>query len=352
MTDQKKLPTDFSVEELDRELLARGAQIPVDQLFKFVDTEGTPERTRIMAGVKELHKTAPHPNESLADISTWDITKTLIFKTSSTMDFVRGSWSDDLMDGDEITDEQIDKNAGCVALICMDKDLIDANNGVSILNTRNYGETFNLCEVEPFRNQPAAAGPMCTGFLVAKDVVATAGLLPGEQNVTDLRILFGYKMLDSLTPVTRFSNENIYRGSEFIGRVHKNGANASDWSLIKLDRDVVGQTAAALSKEDISFKQAIYVMGYPLGLPLKFVRGATVRNVHDTYFEANLNIYSSSSGSPVFNLQTHEVIGMVARAENFDFRWVGNGFLSVNNPDNKRANCTRVSKFIDIVREL
>jgi V8-like Glu-specific endopeptidase len=350
MKDQEKLPADFSVEELDRELLARGAQIPGDQLFKFVGTEGTPEQNRIMTGVKELHKRAPHPNESLADISTWDITKTLIFKTSSTMDFVRGSWSDDLMDCDEITDEQVDKNAGCVAMICMDKDLNNTNNGISILNTRNYGETFNLCEIEPFRNQPAAAGPMCTGFLVANDVVATAGHLPDEQNVTDLRILFGYKMLDSLTPVTRFSNESIYRGVEFIGRVHKNVANVSDWSLIKLDRNVVGQTVAALSKENISFKQAVYVMGNPLGLPLKFVKGASVRNVHDNYFEANLNIYSSSSGSPVFDFQTHEVIGIVARADNCDFRWVGNGFMSVNNPNSKRADCTRVSEFIDILR--
>jgi V8-like Glu-specific endopeptidase len=352
MADQRKSPLEFSVEELDQELIARGAKTPGKKQFKFKDKEGTPERNAIMTGVQELYETSPPPNEALAHISTWDLAKILIFKTRSTMDFTRGAWSDDLMDGYEITDEQINKNADCTAAICMKDSLIDANKGFSILKVKNYGETFNLCDIEPFHHQPVASGHMCTGFLVKDDVIATTAHNVNEGNVTDLRILFGYKMVDSVTPITRFSNDNIYHGVKIIRRVHNPGENGPDWALVKLDRKVEGQTVAALSKDEISLDQEVYVLGHPMGLPMKYAAGASVCDAYETYFMANLNIYSGNSGAPVFDLHTHEVIGMVIKGENRDFRWTGNCWISVEYPEGKRTACTRVSEFIAIVREL
>ena len=173
-----------------------------------------------------------------------------------------------------------------------------------------------------------------------------------EGNVTDLRIVFGFKMLDSVTPVTRFANENIYCGVKIIRSVHHPVGNGPDWALVKLDRNVVGQTVAALSKDEISCDQAVYVIGHPLGLPMKYAAGASVGDVYETSFMANLNIYSGNSGAPVFDLHTHEVIGMVVKGEKRDFRWTGNCWISVEYPEGKRAGCTRISEFMDIVREL
>lgn len=352
MANQRKSPLEFSVEELDRELIARGAQTPGKKQFKFKDKEGTPQRNAVMTGFRELYETTPPPNEALAHISTWDLAKILIFKTRSAMDFTRGAWSDDLMDSYEIADGQINKNADCTAAICMKDSLIDANNEFSTLKVKNYGETFNLCDIEPFSHQPIAAGWLCSGFLVKDDIIATAGHHVNEENVTDLRILFGYKMVDSVTPVTRFANDNIYHGAKIIRRVHNPEGNGPDWALVKLDRKVVGQTVARLSSEEISCDQAVYVIGHPLGLPLKCAAGVYVGDVDETSFMANLNIYSGNSGAPVFDLHTHEVIGMVVKGENRDFRWTGNCWISVEYPEGKRAGCTRISEFIDIVQDL
>jgi hypothetical protein len=352
MADQRKSPLEYPVEELDRELIARGAQTPEKKQFKFKDKEGTTERNAIMSGVKELYQTPPPPNDALAHISTWDLAKILIFKTRSTMDFTRGAWSDDLMDGYEIADKQINQNAGCTAAICMKDSLIDENNGFPILKVKNYGEAFNLCDFEPFRHQPVAAGLMFTGFLVKDDIIATAGHNVNECNVTDLRVLFGYKMVDSTTPVTLFSNDNIYHGVKIIHRVHNPRENGADWALLKLDRKVEGQTAAALSKDEISLDQEVYVFGHPMGLPMKYAVGSFVSDVYETSFMANLNIYSGNSGAPVFDLHTHEVIGMVIKGEKRDFRWTGSCWISVEYPEGKRTGCTRVSEFIAAVREL
>jgi hypothetical protein len=352
MSDQRKSPLEFTVEDLDKELIARGAQTPGKKQFKFKDREGTPQRNAVMTGIQELYQTPPPANEALAHISTWDLAKILIFKSRGAMDFTRGAWSDDLMDGYEITDEPINLNADCTAAICLKESLIDVNNEFSTLKVKKYGETFNLCEIEPYYHQPVAAVWLCSGFLVKDDIIATAGHHVNEANVIDLRILFGYKMVDSVTPVTRFANENIYRGVKVIRRVHHPGGNGPGWALVKLDRKVVRQTAARLSKEEISCEQPVYVIGHPLGLPMKYAAGATVTDVDETSFMANLNIYAGNSGAPVFDFHTHEVIGMVVKGEKFDFRWTGNCWISVENPGGKRVGCTRISGFIDIIREL
>ena len=268
------------------------------------------------------------------------------------MDFTRGAWSDDLMDWYEITDGQTHRSADCTAAICLKDSLVDENDGFPILRVKNYGETFNLCDIEPFSHQPVAAGWLCSGFLVKDDVIATTAHNVNERNVTDLRILFGYKMVDPTTPGTLFSNDNIYQGVKIIRSVHHPGGNGSDWALVKLDRKVVGQTVARLSTGEISCDQAVYVIGHPLGLPMKYAAGVYVGDVDETSFMANLNIYSGNSGAPVFDLNTNEFIGMVVRGEKRDFRWTGNCWISVEFPEGKISQCTRVSEFIDIVREL
>jgi hypothetical protein len=346
---QRKSALEISIEELDQELIARGSQVPDEMKFKFKDKEGTPGRDAVMTGVKESYQTAPGPNAALADLSTWDLARVLIFKTRSTMDFTRGAWSEDLMDYYEISDEPIEKNAHCIAAICRKDNLSDEKKEFSTLRVKNYRKAFNLCDLEPFRDQPVSAGAMCPGFLVKEDIIATAGQLVQENNITDLRFLFGYQMVDESTPETRIANENIYRGMEIIHRVFNPGSDKPGWALVRLDRKVKGQVVARLSKEEIFCDQAVYTFGHPVGLPLKFGAGASVLDVHETFFEVNLNIYSGSIGSPVFALDTHEVIGMVVKNENYDFRWTGKGWVSVLYPGGKRVQCTRISDLIDFI---
>jgi V8-like Glu-specific endopeptidase len=132
--------------------------------------------------------------------------------------------------------------------------------------------------------------------------------------------------------------------------------NRVDWELVKLDRKVKGQMIATLSKKDIFFDQSIYVIGHPVGLPLKYAPGARVGDIRGSYFTADLDVYSDNAGSPVFCSETHDVIGMVVRGDSRDFRWTGKGFMSVIYPNpvitSKGAQCTRVSEFINIVDRL
>ncbi len=350
-------PIEFSIEELDRELIARGARIPEKKRFHFKDKEGTPERDAVMRNIKELYDPAASPslNKALAHLDTWQLIKALICLTGEdVLGGSRGIWGvDDRIDAFQVDDEQVRKNVDCTAAIFMKNDLSHNQQGFSKLRVKGFGKTFNLCDYEPFYKQPIAAGHCCTGFLVKDDVIATAAHFVNGKNVEDLRIVFGYKMQDASTPITRLPDENIYKGVKIIHQAYKRMGNQSDWALVQLDRKVTGQAVARLSKDRIFYDQAIYVIGHPLGLPLKYAPAARITKICNAYFLADLDVYSGNSGSPVFDTEKHKVIGMVVRGDNRDFRWTGKGLLSVIYPNtdknSKGAQCTRVSEFINIV---
>lgn len=185
-----------------------------------------------MAEVKEFYEAAKSlsSNPALRHLSTWKLAKTLMFKTRKyRIEGTKGVWDlDNRKDFYQIEDEQIKKNANCVAAICMKDDLMADDNGHSSLRTKNFGETFNLCKGEPFYDQPIAAGRLCTGFLVKEDVIATAAHCLYGISLSQLRFLFGFKMLDSASPATQVPNKDIYQGIKVLERVHNRTGNKSD----------------------------------------------------------------------------------------------------------------------------
>lgn len=225
-----------------------------------------------MRQIKELYDTEPSSNSAFSHIGTRELVQTLKLKARE-LNRNRGIWGrDSRVDYYDIADEQIKKNAHCTAVICREDSLMDTGNGFFALKVRNYRESFNLCDCEPFHHQPVAAGRICTGFLVKDDLIATAGHCVNEENVTDLRFVFGYKMSAPLTPATGIPQKNIYSGLKLIHRAYDRGSG-SDWALVRLDRKVRGQEVAALSKTEISSDKPVYIIGYPVGLPLKYSPG-------------------------------------------------------------------------------
>jgi V8-like Glu-specific endopeptidase len=359
MDNARTSPYEFSVEELDMELIARGARIPDEKQFKFKDNMDVFERDCIMKQVKELYDSAKSwsPNEALRDISTEDLVKILLFKTGIIeINNERGVWGKDKrQDFYEIEDEHIKKNAECTAAILFKDSLIDSGKNFSMLKVKNYGKTFNLSDYESFHDQYMISGRVCTGFLVEEDVIATAGHCANNGNVTDLRFVFGFRMQDSTTPVIRIPRSSIYKGVKLFHTAYERKCNGSDWSLVKLDRKVEEQTIAKLSKKEVLPDLPVYVLGHPCGLPLKYAPGADVHDVGEDSFKANLDIYMGNSGSPIFNSETHEVIGIVVNGDNRDFRWTGTGWVSVIYPNrefySQGSKCIRASQFIGRINE-
>jgi hypothetical protein len=350
MTGIKRSPRDFSVQDLDRELIARGSRIPAGKRLDFKDIEGTHARGEMMQAAEKLYHTGtPIPlNPALSHIDSRELSRALVIKIRE-LEYkkaLRGAGM--RMDMYQVACPDIKRNARAVASIWVE-DNISNNGRVSFLRHKKYGESFNLCRGEPYYHQPIAGCRLCTGFLVEKDVIATAGHCADWGSVKALRFVFGYQMKDAGCPRTQVPDDDVYKGIKIIQRVYEPMGSGADWALVKLDREVCGRETLPLAKTDICPDTSVYVLGHPCGLPLKYVPGEPVKKVESAYFAADLSIYGGNSGSPVFDSQTNEVVGIVVRGDQQDFRWTGNGWISIHYPDpgfeSTPPECTKVSMF-------
>lgn len=254
---------------------------------------------------------------------------------------------DDRKDFFEFPNDGVVNLSRSVAALFFASDIRDNGDGTSSLNTENFGARNNLCSSEKFREQPV--GAFCSGFLVAPDVIATAGHCIDEGNTTSVRFVFGFRMAAPSDAVTRIPNGDIYAGHTLIGRVEQ--SDGPDWALVRLDR-VVTDGAVLLIRQAgrIADGAPVSVIGHPSGLPVKFAGGAAVRdNTPTTFFVANLDTYGGNSGSPVFGAD-NVVEGILVRGE-VDF--VSNGNCNVSNVCPKTGcrgeDCTRVTEFVHLI---
>jgi len=325
---QSKSLKDFSINELFHEIKKRE------------NPEGTSKEIRIReTNERSFSFVSNKPsNEGLHSFETGEIIDTLNSKLKAIYEV------DNRMDIKDVTNEKILEVADSVAALFTEGSVIDNGDGSSTLKTKKFGNSYNLCSTEKFRNQPI--GAFCSGFLVAPNIIATAGHCVTNENISKVRFVFGFRMVDDENARTIIKNSEIYKGVKLINR--QQNSSGSDWSLVQLDRDVTDHKHVQIRRTGkIKNNEPVYVIGHPVGLPTKFADGATVQNnEHDAYFVSNLDTYGGNSGSPVFNSR-NEVEGVLVRGAE-DFVMNGNCRVSlICSPASgcKGEDCTRTTEF-------
>jgi len=255
----------------------------------------------------------------------------------------------------EVTDSNVQRVADGVVAV-LDDVLVTPNaDGTSRISTETYGVVNGLCASEPFFNQPACdEHRCCTGFLVAPQVILTAGHCVDHFNLSNRRFVFGYKMRDAVSPmVFDIPNYEIYRGRELIA--WNCDPRGDDFAVVLVDRIVRDHRPLPIRRTgEIASDQPVYVIGHPMALPLKFAEGARVtRNEDASFFVANLDTYTANSGSPVLNY-SHEVEGILVRGAT-DFVPVGDCLKSLVCPivkgqsDCTGEECMRIARIAHLV---
>jgi V8-like Glu-specific endopeptidase len=214
----------------------------------------------------------------------------------------------------------------------------DEETGSYRLGSRTLQGRFNLQPGEAFAGQPSEA--YCSGVLVGPDLVLTAGHCfkphPKGGPCNQVRFLFGYALNSAGQAPATFPAENVYSCSSILVqqvREEKDGAgnhfvcrngncvnrplngNGADFALVRLDRKVTGRHPLAISRTAIRAGATVGAIGYPSGMPVKIQeQGARVRSVtREGYFVADLDTFGGNSGSPVFNMQTFKIEGILIR---------------------------------------
>jgi V8-like Glu-specific endopeptidase len=320
---------DFSAEELLLELRLREEQ-DLERGELEADESGAPVEA-------EPEEDEADFNPELRDIETEAIAAALLDQQK----VIYGV--DDRKDIFQINDAALLRDTDSVVAL-FEKDTVQDNgDGTSSLVTSTFQEAYGVCNSEPFRKQPV--GAFCSGFLVARDVVATAGHCVDNATLSSIRFVFGFRMVTANAAQTKIPNGEIYRGTQLIGRRLTPGG--LDWALVRLNRPVQNHRPAPIRRRSrIGTGARVHVIGHPCGLPTKVAGGAKVRdNTPTPFFVANLDTYGGNSGSPVFNSATHRVEGILVRGER-DFRQQGNCQVSLVCPTTgcRGEDVTRITK--------
>ncbi|HWS88934.1 MAG TPA: hemopexin repeat-containing protein [Pyrinomonadaceae bacterium] len=351
MADVKQLEG-LSVDELLKELrargsggaargVARGAKKGAKKAAKKGAKKGA-AKAGAKAGAKAAGKS--RAGDGKPDLSEFD-SKTIARALKGNQKVIYGT--DDRVDVFQLPAGANRDDVDSVVALFRSSDVTDNGDGTSTLQTQKFATAHNLCASERFREQPI--GAFCSGFLVAADLIATAGHCADDSDVTDIRFVFGFRMKTASTATTKIQNSEIYRGVKIVGRKL---VGDEDWAVVRIDRPVTNHRVVKLRRTGkIADGQALHVIGHPVGLPTKFAGGAVVRdNTPTPFFVANLDTYGGNSGSPVFNSNTHEVEGILVRGET-DFVSQGSCNVSLVCPSTgcRGEDVTRATEFAKIV---
>jgi len=222
-------------------------------------------------------------------------------------------------------------NSLCVGGIFEASSIEESNNNTYTLSAGILGKSFRLQKGEIFWDQPSFDpdtnnGANGTVFLVLinnKEYIITAGhcvrdpysgqlLSPVE--ISSKRIVFGFK-LDNPTdnPLLNVDPGRIYQISSILtSKLDGTG----DWAVCMLDRPVnrnFVKPCEKLELGDMKINDPLYVMGHPSGLPLKHATGIIRDIAPISYFRTDLTTFAGNSGSPVFNKNTHKIVGILVR---------------------------------------
>lgn len=172
------------------------------------------------------------------------------------------------------------------------------------------------CSTERFSNQKSSAS--CSGFLIADDVLVTAGhCISTADDCSENSWVFDFKLANSTDITAAVPKESVYGCKAILHTSNTSFPFVKDYAIIRLDRKVMDRAPLEVRVSGkITKGTPVVLMGHPSGLPLKIAGGATVRsNWRWKIFKTNTDSFAGNSGSAVIDANTGVVEGILIGGE-------------------------------------
>ena len=211
--------------------------------------------------------------------------------------------------------------------------VISENDHSMVFKAKNLVQSFNMCRDEKFVEWPSLS--TCSGFLVGNDLLMTAGHCIKESADCQKNFwILDYddtNNFDDSNEQLTIEKEKIYSCSKIMAW---SDTTNSDFALIKLDRKIKDRKIFKMHRlSPVKKDDPLVVIGHPLGLPKMLAMNSFVRENHlRDQFKITADTFSGNSGSPVVNLRTFSVEGILIKGEN-DFK------MDIFSSCNRSLNC-------------
>lgn len=230
----------------------------------------------------------------------------------------------------------------------IEKSKLTIRGGDAVLSFESLEEGMGVCPTEKFAAQNSIA--RCSGFLVGKDLLVTAGhCVRSQEECEAYSWVFDYR--EGEVDDGKLPASSVYNCKKIL-RQALDPMSEADYALIQLDRKVKDRKPLRFRKSGSpNVGDKLVVIGHPSGLTTKIADGAeVVKNDADQYVIANLDTYGGNSGSAVFNAETGSIEGILVRgARDYIYDWqqgcyVSNVCDSVGGAGCEGEEVSRISK--------
>ncbi len=178
------------------------------------------------------------------------------------------------------------------------------------LKYQTLNDYENLCSGELYEHQQAAA--RCSGALISDDLILTAAhCINAEADCADNLWLFDYYEGNDNVNIKK---ERVFRCKEIIYKEF-NSVTGMDYVVIRLDRSTNRTPLNIESIRAINADDKLAALGFPSGVPMKRTDAGSVYAISPElpYIVANLDTFGGNSGSPVFDQNSGELLGLLVR---------------------------------------
>lgn len=192
--------------------------------------------------------------------------------------------------------------------------LQNKEDGIYIVEAKPLGQTTELCKGERFYDEPDIS--ICTGFLISKDKLVTAGhCVKNQLHCENYSWAFQYNEHSVVSSKeVHLREENVYKCKKVLD-FGLNDSTRLDYAVIQLDRPVTNRLPLRFRRSGkVSAGTELVLVGHPSGVPQKISDGGKVLKDNfddENYFRADVDAFSGDSGSPVINIKTGKVEGIL-----------------------------------------
>lgn len=234
--------------------------------------------------------------------------------------------TDDRLDFYEIKDPIIREMTKSTPTLVRKEKMIQLSSGDFKMIGKSLSNTFKFCSDANFASQPHNGN--CSSALISKDRILTAAHCIDKSgnygmSAKDYYVVFDYKRTDKNMVEYIIPKENVYTIKKEIYRDFDRSMfeTAIDLTILKLDRKVNRPILKVNTKYKYVQGNEVFVIGYPLGIPLKLTPNGFINNkkASKNSFKHDLDTFSVNSGSPVFDAETKEIMGVHVRGTGWNY---------------------------------